>query len=112
MGSFGTLKLGGQFVILSGLMHFVAAAFGDTMIMATLGVLYILIGMGLTRGMRWLGYFAFLFMIFGSMLAYGFMTVAPAPQWVTMSIIALDLLAAVNLFIAIWKAPAPKVQAS
>ena len=112
MGSFGTLKLGGQFVILSGLMHFVAAAFGDTMIMGITGVLYILIGMGLTRGMRWLGYFAVLFMIFGSMLAYGFMTVAPAPQWVTTTIIVLDLIAALNLFVAIWKAPVPKVQAS
>lgn len=112
MGSFGTLKLGGQFVILSGLMHFVAAAFGDTMIMGVTGALYIVIGMGLTRGMRWLGYFAFLFMIFGSMLAYGFMTVAPAPQWVTLTIIALDLLAAVNLFVAIWKAPAPKAPAA
>ncbi len=109
MGSFGTLKLGGQFVMLSGVMHFVAAAFGDTMIMASIGLFYLAMGIGLTRGHRWLGYFAFLFMIFGSMLAYGFLTTTPAPQWVTLSIIALNLLAAVNLFVAIWKAPTPKV---
>jgi len=112
MGSFGTLKMGGQFVILSGIMHFVAAIFGDTLLMASIGVLYLLMGMGLTRGMRWLGYFAFLFMIFGSMLAYGFLYATPVPQWATITIIVLDLLAALNLFIAIWKAPVTKAPAA
>ena len=103
MAAFGSLKLAGQFVILSGLFHFVAAIFGDTMIMVGFGVLYVLIGMGLTRNMRWLGYFAFLIMIFGAVLAYGMLNVAPAPTWVTWTIIAADVIAALNLFVAIWR---------
>lgn len=112
MGKFGTLKLGGQFVILSGLLHFVAVAFGDATVMGIAGALYVLIGAGLTRGMRWLGYIAFIMMIFGSVFAYGFLTTSPAPQWVLLAIIAADLLAALNLFVALWKAPAPKAPAA
>lgn len=108
MGNFGSLKLGGQFMMLSGLLHFLSAAFGDTMIMASIGVLYLLIGAGLTRSMRWLGYFAFLFMIFGAVIAYGFLTTAPAPTWVTWAIIIANVLAALTLFVALWRAPVAK----
>lgn len=103
MAAFGSLKLAGQFVILSGLFHFVAAIFGDTLIMVGIGVLYVLIGMGLTRNMRWLGNFAFLIIIFGAVLAYGMLNAVPPPTWVTWAIIAADVLAALNLFIAIWR---------
>lgn len=107
MGAFGTLKLAGQFVFLSAVLHLVAFVMtGFVPIgwwMLAVAVFYTGLSMGLTRGMRALGYAVFVLLLIG--IVGGLIQVGsvPVPDWSIWAIIAADLLAVLNLFVALWK---------
>lgn len=107
MGAFGTLKLAGQFVFLSALLHLLAfglagfVPFGWAML--AVAVFYTLLAMGLTRGMRGLGYLVFVLLLIGTVGGLIQVGTVRVPDWSIWAILAADLLALINLFVALWR---------
>lgn len=105
MGGFGSLRLAGQFVALSAALHVVAFVLSGFdrfgWIMLAVGVVYLALSLGLTRGMRSLGYLVFVLLLAGSIAA--FVQLGAMADWVIWAIIAANLLALLNLFVALWR---------
>ena len=106
MAPFGTLKAAGQFLFLSALLHLAApflSGFAPVgLFMGVVFILYSCLAMGLTRGMRWLGYIVFVFMLIGAVGGYIQMGTIPVPDWLIWAIISVDIIVIVNLFAALW----------
>lgn len=107
MAPFGTLKAAGQFLFLSGILHIPAlflSGFAPVgWFMMGVAVFYIAVSAGLTRGLRWLGYVAFVCMLGGMAGAYIQVGTIPVPDWLIWTIIAVDALVLINLFVALWR---------
>ncbi len=73
-------------------------------------VLWSLLGLGLRRGMRWVAWIAFLAMALVGMPASlsSAMALFGVVSWAFWAIFAIDLAAAVILFMILWAAKAPK----
>ncbi|MEM6595161.1 MAG: hypothetical protein AAF672_10240 [Pseudomonadota bacterium] len=104
----GPYRGGALFVGVSGLLHFVAplvAGFAaDTLFLIPVGALYLLIAYVLLRGWRLMAYVAFLLMMLGSCFAIASIWTPPAAfGWAMAGIAVADWLAAVALFVALWR---------
>jgi hypothetical protein len=111
MDAKGPFRIGALFVGLSGIVHilalFVSGFDADALILIPAGVLYIGFAYGLLRGHRWLAYLVFLVMMVGSLIALSAAWSTPGvPTWIYLSIVALDWLAVLALFGALWRKPA------
>lgn len=107
MAPFGSLKAAGQFLFLSALLHLPAPILSGYApvgwFMLGVAMLYTAIAAGLTRGLRWLGYITFAFMLIGMCGAFISLATTPVPHWLIWSIIGVDGLVALNLFVALWR---------
>ena len=107
----GPFRLGAIFITLSGLIHIIAPLFSGfamgSLILVPAGILYVLLGRGLSNGYRWLAYIVFFLMMAGSVIALsGAWTTPGVPTWIPLSIVVLDWLTILALFVALWRKPA------
>lgn len=100
------LKTAGQILAISGLLHFVApfvSGFSSEEWMMVLGgILYLVIAMGLTRGMRWLGYVSFFLVFILMIFALSMIDASTVPNWLTYAIVVVDVLFLIAMFVALW----------
>ena len=109
------LKTDGEFsraalmLLLSAVLHIVVivvSAGGYVMPMLVGAIGWFLIGAGLQRGLRWLAHIAFLLAMIGAVVALGYaMGAFGLVAMAFWAIVAADLLAAILLFGALWRAP-------
>lgn len=107
----GPYRFGAALIAVSAALHVFAFLVGgfsaDALRLIPVGLIYALLAYGLTRGWRWLAYVAFIAMMVGGTLALGSLwTPSPVPQAWTIAIIGADWLAALALFVSLWR-PAP-----
>lgn len=69
------------------------------------GIVWLLFAAGLNARQRWLAYFAFLLAIAGVITIYATSASGGLPQWMNLSIAAVNLLLAFVLFFMIWRHP-------
>lgn len=101
---FSPMRLAAYCVAAAGLLHVVGGLASGGLQLAIFGVVYLLFAAGLWRGMRWLAYFVFLFMLFGAIVAYALTGGAgPVPSAVYTAIALADFAAALLLFLALWR---------
>lgn len=104
----GPYRGGALFVGVSGVLHFVAPLVtgfaSETLFLIPAGVLYLAISYALLRGSRLMAYIAFLLMMIGSCIAIASIWTPPAAfGWVMAGIAVADWLAAIALFVALWR---------
>lgn len=104
----GPYRTGALFVFISALLHIFAFVVGsvtaDALMLVPIGIVYLLIAWGLTRGFRWLAYITFFVMCIGGIFAMSQLwTPSPVPGWWTIAIIVADWLAAAALFASLWR---------
>lgn len=99
-------KNAGLFLIISGLLHipmFLVGGFtAKTIQMAVVGVVWILLGLGLRRHMKYLPCIVYALMLMGVCAALSGLYAGPVPNWWWWLIFLADLIAAVFLFRIIW----------
>ena len=107
MGGFGTLKLSGQITALVAALHAVAIGWsgfgGFGAILLALAVVYFGLALGLTRGMRGLGYLAFVVLLAGAVAAYAWVGRVAVPDGILLAMLGAKLLAVLTLFVALWR---------
>jgi disulfide bond formation protein DsbB len=106
----GPYGSGAFFILISAVLHLIACVFSgfstEALILIPVGLIYLAISAGLTRGMRWLAYIAFFIMAIGGIyLLAGLWSASTIPLWIRLGIIASDWIAAAALFVALWRAP-------
>lgn len=104
----GPYRFGTAFILISAALHIFAFVVGgfapEALVLIPIGLVYVVLAYGLSRGWRWLAYIAFLLMMIGGTFALAQLwTPSPVPQWWTLAIIAADWLAALALFVALWR---------
>ena len=110
----GPYRFAALFILISAALHIFAFIVGGFSAQALglipIGLVYVAIAFGLSRGWRWLAYIAFLVMMIGGTAAMGQLwAVSPVPQWWTIAITTANWLAAAALFVALWR-PAPSTE--
>ena len=102
-------RMAALLLLVSALLHLVVIAVsGGGFLVPMIGgaIMWFVIGAGLQRGMRWLAYIAFLLAMIGGVYAMGVgMGQTGLTQMALFGIMAVDWIAAVLLFGALWKAP-------
>lgn len=94
------------FAGLSAILHVVALPLAGITGPAVIGALvWAILAFGLSKGLRWVAYLAFIMALFGTSAALGVAMGLPAGlgQWVWIAIIAADILAAITLFRLLWR---------
>lgn len=96
------------FVLISAALHLGAVLVGGftpaVAVLLPFGVVYMLLAAGLTRRLRWVTWIAFFVMGAGcSLVLSQIWTPSPIPFWWWMLIFAVDALAFVALFVALWR---------
>ncbi|MCY6383256.1 hypothetical protein [Hoeflea prorocentri] len=105
------LKLAGQLLVVSGLLHFLAWTIDgwsdETVRHIPFGAAYIVLGAALIYRIRWIRYLAFIITLIGALSAY--MTAGPfsASAWLTWLFIAFDLVILALIAISIWRGQQP-----
>ena len=102
----GQYRWGAALILLAALLYLVAIALGGSI--TTFGltaIFYALLGFGLLRGMRWLAYIAFISVFIGLSGALLNLT-SGGPLFAALAVV--NGLAAIALFIALWRPAAPK----
>jgi len=83
---------------------FLAGMSDDVMMLLPLGIVYLLLALGLSRGWRWLAYIAFIILLIGAVFAFAYsFGVTSVPGWLHGAIALFDLLALLALFGALWR---------
>lgn len=105
----GPYGVGAFFVMISAILHlltFIPGGFSSqVLVLLPIGLLYLLITAGLTRGMRWLAYVTFILMCLGGIFAMSQLwTPSALPLWWLSLIIIADWVAAAALFVVLWHA--------
>jgi len=101
-------RTGALFVLISAALHFLAPTISqlssDGMLLLPFGILYGAMAWGLMRNWRWLAYVSFLTMLIGTSAALtGIWAASPVPSWVYLGIVIANFLAALSLFVALWR---------
>jgi hypothetical protein len=101
------MRIAGYFLLLSAALHIVGVVLeGESGSLFLLGpaALYVMLFAGLSRGMIWVAWLAFICMLGGAAGTVAELsgTTPLAPVWVLWGIFGADLIAAVLLFAAIW----------
>ncbi|MEJ6403254.1 hypothetical protein [Yoonia sp. 2307UL14-13] len=104
----GQYGVGAFFVLISALLHLAALVFGgfstDAIGLGVAGVVYLIIVAGLTRNMRWLAWITFFLVGIGGSVALSYVWAdTTVPTWIFIGIVVADWLAALGLFVALWK---------
>ena len=103
----GPMRWAGVFAAASALLHVVALVFGgNAMTLLIYAVLYAALAFGLLRGMRWVGYIAFIVLFIGVSIALGGLwSTGPVPGWLFAAIAGFNLAAVLSLFVSLWRSP-------
>lgn len=104
----GTQRWGAILLGLSAILYLVAAVIGG-LNLAYLGtaLIFALVAAGLLQGRRWFAHLAFLFALIAiSFAVTGIWAHGGPPGWIFAGIATANLLAAVALFMTLWKSPA------
>lgn len=101
-------KLAALMLQISGILHFIAPLFAgfsnDVMRMLPIGLIYLLLSWGVYRGWRWVGWIAFLILLPGAVFAFAnAYSGTTIPAWIYAAITLADLLAAITLFVILWR---------
>jgi hypothetical protein len=110
----GNLQPAGVLMFVTAALHLIAfipaGLHTDGLQMIPVGIVYALIGWGLLRGWRWLGYLTFLMLLVFAIVAYGMVGNTAIPDWFMWTIIVVDLGVILTLFLALWRpSPAAKL---
>ena len=102
-------RIGAFFIGLSGIMHLAAPVLsgfaGLGPMLGVIGLAYLAAAWGLFQGWRWLAYVMLFVMMGGSIAALtGIWAYGAVPGWVFAMIFALNWLAVLGLFAALWRA--------
>jgi len=102
-------KNAGLFLIISGLLHipmFLVGGFtSKTIQMFIVGLVWIALGVGLRRQMKYLPCVVYVLMLVGMVAALTGLNAGPVPNWWWWLIFLADLIAAFFLFRLIWSKP-------
>ncbi len=101
------VRMAALFVAISGVLRLLAPIVGgfaqEAVVLAVLGLVWLLAAAGLRRGLRWLAWLAFFATMAGAIAALASaVSITVAPQWLYWSIAACDTLAAIMLFGVLW----------
>jgi hypothetical protein len=112
MGRFnGPLGLASLYITISGICHFLAALLSgfaaEGLMLVPFGLVYILLGMGMRQGIRWVPWVSFVMMlVFGSAaLTMAYDPTSAVPSWITFAIVAFDWVTAFFLLVHLWRDP-------
>lgn len=103
------LQRAGLLMYLNGSLHILITVLSlfsaASLPMAVVGIAYLAFGWGLSRDWRWLAYLVFIIVSFGAIVAYAMAGSTGFPiSAVYWAIMGVDLLVAVTLFLALWRA--------
>lgn len=104
------MKLAGYLVFLSAALHLLAVLMAgfeaDVLMLLTATIFYIVLGIGLLRGRRAVGWLTFFTMIIGIAFATSdLLGVSHVPDWTMSGILLADLAALGVLFAVLWRDP-------
>ncbi len=108
MSSLFSLKNAAILVFLGAILHLITPVLAgglndDAMFMVSGGVIYVLFAIALYRQWRWAAFFAFLMMLAGTIISFGFSNGGTTiPAWLYAANSIVSLLAAFSLFGALW----------
>jgi hypothetical protein len=107
----GPYRIGAFFALLSAALHILVIMVGgaapEAITLVAVGLVYLAIGYGLLRGMRWLAFIAFFVFFIGAIFVMAnIWTLSAVPSWWFALATAINILAVVGLFAALWR-PAP-----
>ena len=103
-------RFAAAFAGLSGVLHVMAPVVSgfapDSWMLVPFGAVFLLIAYGLVLGRRWLAWIAFFWLFAGVIGALAqIWTPGPVPGWLFASICAVNVLAVLGLFLALWRSP-------
>ncbi|QFS82498.1 hypothetical protein FIU97_06730 [Roseivivax sp. THAF40] len=101
MSRFNTLPYAGRLLMVVAVFHLVAAWFAGLTEMGLAG-LALAAGLILQAGLRWTGWLVMLALILAMGARAAEIGLPPVPDALDMAILALDALAALSLFTALW----------
>gem|GEM_PF-4411794 len=102
-------KLGALFVAISAMLHLVSPIFArgltqDALILLPIGALYLFFAWGLRAKMRWVAHLAFIILLLGTLIAFGFsFNGTTVPAWAYGSMALANTVALASLFICLWR---------
>ncbi len=107
-GSAFMYKLAALLLQISGVLHFITPLFAgfsdDVMMLLPVGLIYLLLSWGVYRGWRSVGWIAFLVVLPGAVFAFAnAYSGTTVPAWIYAAITLADLLAAITLFVILWR---------
>ena len=99
------------FLSVSAVLHLFAFVVGglqaEALQLIPIGVLYLLLVIALSRGMRWLAYVVFIGIAVAGIFAMTrIWSPGDVPGWWYGAIVAANFLCAASLFVGLWRAPA------
>lgn len=102
-------RTGGVFLLISAALHIIAPVLSGfasaSLMLAGVGIVYVILTAGLMRGMRWVAYIVFLVMLIGLNGAIsGYFAPGATPAWLYLGIIIANIACIVFLFGALWRA--------
>lgn len=92
------------FLLISALLHlvyFLISGFQEIS-MLVFGLVYIIFAYGIARPIRWLGYFVFVLMLMGAVLAYA-ISGSGVLGLIALTIMIADMAVAMCLFLYLWR---------
>ena len=106
----GPYQVGATFFLVSAVLHIFAFVVGgftnDALRLIPIGIVYLGIAYMLMRGSRLTAYIAFVVALVGGIISLFFsFGIAPVPGWWWLLILIADWIAAVGLFLALWRNP-------
>ena len=109
MSTLFTLKNAALLILVSAILHLITPLLAggltpDAVFMMQGGALYLLFAFGLYRNWRWVPYFAFIMMLAGTLISFGFsFDGTTIPAWLYGVNAAFSFLAAIALFVSLWR---------
>ena len=104
-----SLRIAALGLAVSGVLHLVVPIFGGftswSLTLAGVGIVYIIAAVGLLRGLRWLAYVSFMWLLIGTTVAFISSYGAGAvPAWMRARIVGVTLVSLSRGFSCEWRA--------
>ena len=109
MSTLFTLKNAALLILIGAILHLVTPLLAggltpDALFMMQGGIIYLIFAFGLYRNWRWIAYFAFIMMLAGTLISFGYSFVGTTiPAWLYGTNSLISLLAAIVLFVSLWR---------
>ena len=109
MSTLFTLKNAALLILIGAILHLITPLLAggltpDAVFMVQGGILYLIFAFGVNRNWRWIAYFAFIMMLAGTLISFGFsFDGTTIPAWLYGINAIVSLLAAVLLFVSLWQ---------